>query len=44
MQVKRSGRGLVLFDLLRSGEQNRGESMPKTDVRPVGPSSSRIAT
>lgn len=38
-QVKRSGRGLVLFDMLRSGDQ-----MPDTDVPTVGPSSSRIAT
>jgi len=38
-QVKRSGRGLVLFDMLRSGDQ-----MPDTDVPNVGPSSSRIAT
>lgn len=38
-QVKRSGRGLVLFEILRSGED-----LPKADVRPVGPSSSRMAT
>ncbi len=38
-QVKRSGRGLVLFDMLRSGEDS-----PKVNVRPAGPSSSRIAT
>ena len=38
-QVKKSGRGLVLFDALRAGDQ-----LPVTDITPTGPTSSRIAT
>ncbi|MFT4512270.1 MAG: diguanylate cyclase (GGDEF)-like protein [Planctomycetota bacterium] len=38
-QVKRSGRGLVLFDVLRASED-----LPPTDVQKSGPAESRIAT
>jgi diguanylate cyclase (GGDEF)-like protein len=38
-QVKRSGRGLVLFDVLRASE-----NLPPTDVQKSGPVTSRIAT
>lgn len=37
-QVKRSGRGLVLFDVLRDEPV-----LPSTDVRPTGPAAKRIA-
>lgn len=38
-QVKKSGRGLVLFDALRAGDE-----LPKADVARPGPTESRIAT
>ena len=38
-QVKRNGRGLVLFDTLGPDEQ-----LPKTDVHRTGPAATRMAT
>lgn len=38
-QVKRSGRGLVLYDVLRASEE-----LPETDVAPTAAAPSRIAT